>query len=295
MNYDEIVDNVNEILLEYDMPLTLRQIYYRLVADFGFENTVNNYKGLSRKLVKAREQGDVDESRMEDRVRQTIGSDFGYSSPQDFLDTQIKRLEKISKHYSRPMWNDQDYYIEIWIEKDALSRIVSDEATKFNVLTAVARGYSSYTFIRDGVQRILENAVDKKPVILNFTDFDPSGLDMSRDLKDRLRRYGAVDVIVERIALTKTQVIDMQLPPAPSKKSDSRAKSFIEQYGDGVVELDAIKPNILQKIVRSSILEYIDIDRWNEKVELIGEERSDLKERIEGLMDVIRDEWGIED
>jgi hypothetical protein len=60
MKYNEIVPKVNAILKQYEYPLTLRQVYYRLVAAGAIKNTRSNYTSLSSILVKARERGEVD-------------------------------------------------------------------------------------------------------------------------------------------------------------------------------------------------------------------------------------------
>lgn len=285
MRYEETVKNVNEVLEQYDVALTLRQIYYRLVADYGLENVVTNYKTLSAILVKARERGEVDDSGIEDRVRSTIGGDWGYDSPERFLEDKLNELRGAADGYTRAMWEDQEYYVEIWIEKDALSRIISDEAKKSRVLTAVARGYSSYTFAKDGADRIQENGEGKKIVILHFGDFDPSGLDMTRDLKTRLIRYGAGDIELRRVALTPEQIRKYKLPPAPAKKSDSRTAKFIAEHGDAVVELDALKPDVLQKLVGDTIDTYVDIEKWNAKHELVKKEREEVRKKIAEMLE----------
>ena len=280
--YDLVIGEVNRVLGEYDMPLTLRQIYYRLVAGQVIENTINQYKWLSRVLVKARELGDVDGSHIEDRTRYINGGDSGYTDPDNFVEDQIIKLKELWMKYARPMWANQDYYLETWVEKDALSRLVSAVADKFNVMTCVARGYSSYTFVKDAVDRLntLEND-DKKRVILYLGDFDPSGEDMVRDLSARLQKYGAGNFEIEKIALTKEQIETNNLPPAPTKKTDIRSTKFIEEHGDMVVELDALEPPILQDMIGSAIQRHINVDVWNSIVEKSDLERAEIKNIID--------------
>lgn len=97
MKYKDVVSYVNDILSEYELNLTLRQIFYRLVANYNYPNTNSKYNQLSKQLVKARMKGDVDETRIEDRSRQFIGKDYGYSSPESFVSDQIDEFLSFSK------------------------------------------------------------------------------------------------------------------------------------------------------------------------------------------------------
>jgi len=55
LRYAKIVQQTNRILSEYEYPLTLRQVYYRLVSQNTIPNTKSAYNSLSKMLVKARE------------------------------------------------------------------------------------------------------------------------------------------------------------------------------------------------------------------------------------------------
>jgi hypothetical protein len=247
------------------------------VASQKIPNTKNAYKYLSKVLVRARERGDVDYRRIEDRIRTTVGGDFGYNDPDEFLKDNIKDLLGSWERYTRAMWKDQPEYIELWVEKDALSRLVSGVGKGYNVLTATARGYSSFSFVVEAVPRF---DGEKANTILYFGDYDPSGVDMVRDLGDRLQRYGATEVKIEKVALTYDQIQKYNLPPVPTKSTDTRSKSFIEKYGDQCVELDALDPIVLQGIIEKAIIDHIDRDLWNGTITQAGEEQEELKEKL---------------
>lgn len=291
---DVLVNAINEILARYDpgTKLTLRQIYYQLVARHIIVNNEKAYKSLSRILVQAREQGLVDDRRIEDRNRETIGGDYRKENPDNFFSNHLESFRNCWKYYSRPMWQDQPRYVEVFLEKDALSRLVSDVANQYGVKTCVCKGYSSYTFLNDAATRIcktcypgtatkFENFLN--PIILYLGDLDPSGVDMTRDLGARLERYGVPggSEIIHRIALTPEQVKKYDLPPEPAKGSDSRARKFIEEYGEGTVELDALDPEVLQGIVKDSIVECIDAHIWNENAKKSNEEVARIHEQVE--------------
>jgi hypothetical protein len=294
--YEVIVREVNEILKKYKgEKLTLRQIYYQLIVRKVFENIPQNYKYLSHTLVKAREAGDVDDSRIEDRGRKVMGGDHSLRQPEEFYQSHENAFRRCWNNYSRPYWLDQPDYVEVWVEKDSLASIVSVPASQFNVMTCVGKGYSSYSYVNEAAKRIMRmckagGEVDRCPKILYFGDHDPSGHDMVRDLEARLKRYGLeTDVddyqVVEKIAITKDQIKEYKLPTDPislkKKKDDKRSKKFISEFGNRVVELDALDPDVLKQMVQSAIEAHIDPEIWNKHADESERERNEIREKIE--------------
>jgi len=108
--------------------------------------------------------------------------------------------------------------------------------------------------------------------LIHLGDHDPSGLDMTRDIEDRLRMFGAA-VSVKRIALNMDQITG-DLPPSPAKITDSRAAEYIEQYGDDSWELDAIEPTALDAMIEAEILTHLDMDLRTAR---IAQEESDKR------------------
>lgn len=279
MDYETIVREANSVLKQYNMRMTLRQIFYRLVAKLVIANTLNNYKALSKWLVKARERGDVDEWYIEDRVRETLGGDSGYDDAEGFIESYENWFKNCWKYFKYKMWTTQENIVEAWIEKDALSRLAKDAADEFNVMTCPSRGYSSYSYVRDAVQRLLEH--EKPAVILYYGDWDPSGKDIERDLGRRLRRYGLKDFTVKRVALTLDQIQEYSLPPMPAKRSDPRFAKFVADTGGAdAVELDALEPPVLQRLIKEAIEAEIDLVAWEERKEETDEEKERLRERL---------------
>ncbi len=280
--YEKIVEEALEVFKQYDSALTLRQLYYRLVSKHLFPNTINSYKRLSRIMVKAREQRDVPVNCLEDRSRRILGrGDTGYASAEEFLRRRITGLKESYKEFTMLMWDDQPKYVIVSLEKDALSRLMSDIANQYSVRTFPTRGYPSFTYVNRMATYIRNRLKDKPTVVLYFGDFDPSGIDIERDLEDRLRKYDAGDFKVIRIALTKDQIQQYDLPPMPVKRSDARSEGFLESYGDQSVELDALDPNTLKFMVAQSIASNIDLDLWSKKEERIAS----LKVWIKGKLD----------
>jgi hypothetical protein len=287
-DYDEIVGAVLEIVAQYRTRMTLRQIYYRLVAKNLIPNNLNSYKGLSRTLVTARERGEVDDDIMEDRGREVYGGDSGYDSPEEFVRGKVEGLDGCWSYYTRELWVDQPEYVEVWVEKDALSRLFRSAVDGLRVTTCVGRGYSSYTYVKRAVDRFAAIPSGKPCTIIYAGDWDPSGLDITRDLGRRLKEYGAPQVKVHRIALTKNQISEYELPPAPVKTTDARAGKFIAKHGHDVVELDALEPNVLQGIVRGAVEKHIDADAWEATRQRIAAEREIVREKMQPILEAIR-------
>ena len=290
-SYEQIVAASLEVFDQYDTAITLRQLYYRLVARLLIPNTINSYKRLSRIMVKAREDEDVPVNCLEDRSRRILGrGDTGYDSAEDYLKQKLSSLQDSWRSFSMPMWEDQPVYLLISLEKDALSRLVSRVANAYSVRTFPTRGYPSFSYVQTMANYMQTRLAGKPIIVLYFGDFDPSGVDIERDLEDRLGRYGAKDFKVKRIALTADQIRDHRLPPMPVKKSDARAEGFMAEHGDKAVELDALDPNLLQSIVREAIRGNINVRRWNARVRKIEELQNWIKNKLEDIEKIIDDE-----
>ncbi|MBA7612582.1 hypothetical protein ES703_19818 [subsurface metagenome] len=278
-----IIPKVKELLGSFNYRPTLRQIFYRLVAALLIANTETTYKSLSRATVVAREEATIDPLAFQDRVRTHTNGDYGYLSPDEFIDDRLDQLRESPENYTRPMWSTQQTMPIIWLEKDALFTPITEIASRYRVKVYAARGYSSFTSVYEAAQDIQRLMIPVK--VLQLTDFDPSGEDMVRDLEDRLTRYGAADIELEKIALTSDQVSTLGLPPMPAKKSDPRYVRFAQSFGDQVVELDALPPDELERIVSTAIEELIDQDAWNAEVEKAKQEKEEAQRRIDELLD----------
>jgi len=279
-----IIPKVKELLGMYGYRPTLRQIFYRLVAALLIPNTEVTYKGLSRSTVVAREEGTLNALCFDDRIRTHTEGDHGFDGINSFLYSCKSWIKDLPEQYTRPLWSSQETIPIIWLEKDALFTPISTIAEPYRIKVYASRGYSSFTAV---YQAAMEMNGEKPTKILQLTDFDPSGEDMVRDLDDRLSRYGGGDFEVEKIALTRDQVETLGLPPMPAKTSDPRYDTFAASYGEECVELDALPPDELERIVRDAIEGLINQEAWDTKKEKIEEEREKVQERIDKLTEYL--------
>jgi hypothetical protein len=259
-------------------PMTLRQVHYRLVSrdDIVHPNTISAYDTLSSWLRDDRLAGEVPWEWMEDRMRVARGWK-GWNDPAEFL------RGALSGYYRDP-WQDeaQDHYVEVWLEKDALSGIFSDVLGHYRVTLNVGRGYDGWTSIKRAAERYNSRWHHRgvETTVLYFGDFDPSGEDMHRSLIERLAELGAEPDVI-KVALTHDDA--QRLPGDVTKADDSRGAAFIAKYGDLAVELDALPVEELQQRIRSSVEEYINMDALGESHRLEDEQREEMRRLAEEL------------
>lgn len=268
-----LIDQANVIFTEYEAAgfiLTLRQLYYQFVSRDLLPNRVEAYKRLGSVINDARLAGLIDWELMEDRTR-SLKSQPSWDTPASLIDI-CARSFRIDK------WADQKFRPEVWIEKDALAGVFERVCQEMQVPYFSCRGYTSQSEMWVAGQR-LQQWIDAKqtPVIFHFGDHDPSGIDMTRDIIDRLKLFMG-GVKLERLALNMDQVEEHEPPPNPAKITDSRAAGYIAKFGGESWELDALPPDVLAGLVRDQIMAVRDNRRWNAAVQREEEHRRLLGE-----------------
>lgn len=152
-------------------------------------------------------------------------------------------------------WDGQPNYVEVWVEKDALVDIVGQACRPLDTPYFSCRGYTSQSEMWSAAQRFISQDYRDNRVIIHLGDHDPSGIDMTRDIQERLKLFEA-DVIVKRVALTMNQIQTYNPPPNPAKLSDSRCGKYIDQYGDESWELDALEPKVITDLITDEVTAY---------------------------------------
>lgn len=257
--------------------LTLRQLYYQLVSRDIIPNQTREYNILSKIVTKGRMCGVIDWDSIEDRVR-VPQIPYFVSGVENAINDTIKQ-------YRLNRQEDQDNYIEVWVEKDALSGILSRVTRRFHIRLMVNRGYSSTSAMYGAFCRF-RNAMDNEGQdvkVLYLGDHDPSGLDMVNDIVSRLNDFGIEnygDLQLNHIALTYNQIEQYNPPPNPIKFTDPRAGWYSSQFGETSWELDALTPQILTNLLEDEINDRIDIDIYNDVLESEKEDIRELRGKI---------------
>jgi len=274
----ELYVHIDEIISDYaaaGYTLTLRQLYYQLVSKDLLENNDKNYKKIGDIVKNGRLAGLIDWSVIEDRSR-------GFNNISQW-DTPADIIKSAADSYHRDLWADQNYYLEIWVEKQALESIIERAATRLDVQSFACKGFPSITALWEAVHYRYETITEqgRKVVILYLGDHDPSGLNMDNTNLEHIKTFSDSCPYIDfkRIALTREQIELYEPPPNPAKITDTRAAGYIAKYGPYSWELDALRPEILDGLITDEIKMYLDQKKYNAAIDQQETERK----QIEGL------------
>jgi hypothetical protein len=252
------VKTVNTILTEYAAAgyiVTLRQLYYQLVARNYIENTEKSYKNLGQLVNDARLAGLIDWAAICDRGRET-------TVPPAWRD-MAHILSQAAQQFAIDKWADQPNYVELMVEKQALEGVLEPVCLGLQIRFTANKGYSSASALYETGAHLHDQYCRGKRVhVLYLGDHDPSGLDMTRDVQERLTLFSGVPVTVHRLALNMEQVEEMRPPENPAKTTDTRFHDYARRFGTSSWELDAIEPRRLAQMVTHAVESLRDGALW---------------------------------
>jgi hypothetical protein len=277
----ELIESANRILEEYEaqgFSMTLRQLYYQMVARglTGGENSKRMYERIGSALNVGRMQGLVSWTAMEDRDRSLRGLRT-YRSPGE-------ALREAAQGYRRDLWAGQPWRPEVWIEKVALIDVVAQICNNLRVDFFACKGYNSQS-AQWRAGRRFQRYIGKgqRPIIFHLGDHDPSGIDMTRDNRDRLALFAGTPIIVQRLALNMDQIERFNPPPNFAKETDSRTSDYVRQYGEQCWELDALDPRYIHALIKDAVDQVRDDELWNESLAQETADQAHLDLMIEEL------------
>ncbi len=280
----DIINKANEIIEEYQedgLDLTLRQLYYQFVSRDLLPNKQSEYKRLGTIISNARLAGLIDWRAIEDRTRNLRGY-YHNIDPGEAIQDALNQ-------FCLNKWTNQPYYVEVWIEKEALVGVIDQICKSIDVPYFACKGYNSQSEMWRAAMRMYDKIdIGQQPVIIHLGDHDPSGIDMTRDIMERhdifITKY-TIDHLVDirRIALNYDQIEEYNPPPNPSKKSDPRSDDYVAKYGNSSWELDALEPRIIRDLIADTVDLFIDHDIWKETLELEKKHKKTLSKIIENL------------
>jgi hypothetical protein len=254
-----LIGHANAIIGEYQalgFILTLRQLFYQFVSRpaLGLANTFDDYKRLGRTVTDARRAGLIDWDAIEDRTRNV------HRLPT--WDDPPEIVASCAEQYREDAWASQPYRPEVWIEKDALIGVIEDVSNELRAPYFSCRGNVSEPEMYAAGKRFARIVHQGQvPIVLHLGDHDPNGVDMTRDIRERLRMFARREIEVQRIALNLGQVTG--LPPNFAKENDSRYAAYVRQFGTTECwELDALAPNVISDLVRAELDRLTDQDAW---------------------------------
>lgn len=266
-----LIELVNEVINDYKAQgyeLTLRQVYYQLVARGYIPNNERSYKNIGNLINDGRLAGLIDWYAITDRTRNLRGNSH--------WDTPAEVIESAKYSYLLDKWEGQPNYVEVWVEKDALVDVVGQACRPLDVPYFSCRGYTSQSEMWMAAQRFRRQNFREQRIIIHLGDHDPSGIDMTRDIQERLDMFGA-DVYVKRVALTMEQIDFYSPPPNPAKITDSRCDKYIAQYGHESWELDALEPKVITDLIKEQVTMYRDDDLYQQVCSKERREKQELQ------------------
>lgn len=249
----------NAIIDEYDGAITLRQLYYQHVARGLIPNRPEEYKALGELIKRGRLAGLVSWTALEDLGRNLMGS-------QHYKDVKAG-VRDLREKFRLDLWKRQACRPEVWIEKQALQNVIASVCDELRVDYFATRGYNSVTEQWRAGQRFASYVQrGQRPIVIHLGDHDPSGIDMTRDNRERLELFAGVPILVVRVALNWEQVQQYDLPPNPAKFEDPRATDYMSKYGESSWELDALAPPVIHRIIEKAVHGFRDPALWDEAV-----------------------------
>ena len=267
----DLIELVNQVVDEYSAQgyeLTLRQVYYQLVARGYIPNNERSYKNVGSLINDGRLAGLIDWHSVTDRTR-NLRKESHWDNPADVI-------ASARYSYNLDKWKGQPNYVEVWVEKDALVDIVGQACSPLDTPYFSCRGYTSQSEMWSAAQRFIRQKQREKRIIIHLGDHDPSGIDMTRDIQERLEMFGA-DVFVKRVALTMNQIQTYNPPPNPAKITDSRASKYIDQFGDESWELDALEPKVITDLIKKQVTMYRNDAIYRAVCDKESREKEELK------------------
>lgn len=246
-------------------PMNVRSVFYQLSNLKLISKTeAECSQTVGRLLIELRLDGTIPFSHIADNTR--------WVRKPTTYDSYSEALEDTAKFYRQSVWTNQKDYVEVWLEKEGLASVLFPVTSLYDVPLMATKGYSSISFLHSAAETI---TAQRKPAFLYYLgDWDPSGLDITKNVERRLREFAPqAEIHFERIAVTKRQIEEWELPTRPTKASDSRARGF---QGNSV-EVDAIPPTRLRELVQGAIEQHINADQLA-MIKVIEEEgRNTLK------------------
>lgn len=282
----QMIATINRILSDYEeqgYDLSLRQLYYQLVSRNVVPNTERSYKNVGNLVSDARLAGLIDWDMIKDRGREMVSNPH-WGTTTDFI-------ESVAPQYRFNLWEDQDSYVEVMVEKQALEGVLEPVCRKLDVPFTANKGYSSSSAMYEASKRFIQAAEGGKELFIVYLgDHDPSGIDMTRDVCDRLDLFvktsmdrcdeigpGEIPAIrVKRVALNMAQIDELNPPENPAKITDSRAAGYIARFGSSSWELDAIEPKSLAQLVTDAVTGVMDVAKFKRNEAKMEKGRTEL-------------------
>jgi hypothetical protein len=242
---------------------TVRHLFYKAEGQGLGPKSEKFYQEVSRVLTQLRWEKRVAWDDIVDGSR-TVTRPRTYASAEE-------GLRAFARAYRKDIWGQQDAFVQVWTEKDAIAGILLEETWPAGVSLYTARGQAPPGYVRQAAQELVAPLeIGKTVQVLHFGDFDQAGENIGANIERKLRRH-LVDLGVSEddlgtffefrtLAVTADQIEEYDLPLRPPKAGDTR-----EAYADGCVEVDALPSEVLRELCRVAIFRDVDRTAWDDE------------------------------
>ena len=281
----DLIKAINVVVAEYEsegFQLTVRQIHYQFVSRGWLPNSDKTYKRLQATISEGRMAGLISWTAIEDRGRSLMGLGY-YASP-------AQALASARSSYRIDLWSDQEWRPEVWVEKQALEGVIGSICNELRVDFYACKGYNSQSMQWEAGQRFADRVRrGQRPIVFHLGDHDPSGLDMTRDNRDRLSLFAGVPIYVQRLALNLNQIDQYNPPPNYAKLTDSRIGGYQDMMTaegkdpESSWELDALDPPVIRALIRDAVERIRDPAKWDARLAQEVSDKELMDEMVENL------------
>jgi hypothetical protein len=287
----KLIAEIEAILSAYaamGLDLTVRQLYYQLVTKNLIENSIRVYKQIVALTTDARLAGLLDWGSIVDRNR-GVSRNSHWNGPGDIL-------RGAALTFALDKWARQPKYVELMVEKDALSGVIEPVCEELDIPFTANKGYSSSSMMYRAGKRFRRRHDEGKELhIIYLGDHDPSGIDMTRDVQKRLEMFAgdsqeaggpkSLPLNIHRVALNIDQVRKYNPPENPAKDTDTRSPRYVEEFGESCWELDALEPRVLSQIINKAVKKLRNQKLWDEAVKEEQQAKDELKRTADRFED----------
>jgi hypothetical protein len=244
---DELLTGVLNILGEYDDPITIRHLFYRCSGAGLVQKTEDGYNQLRGHLVRWRRSKQVSMDAFIDGSRWHYGS-FGSDDLSEYL------LD-CTRNYRRNLWQTQPYYVEVWVEKDAIASIVNPIVSEWTLRLFPARGDASMSSLYQASRLFKDyQQQGRRSIIIYLGDYDESGIDIPNKIESNLWEDHDCYVEMRRVAINREQIDQFNLPTRPPKGTKRG------QVIDVACEIDVLKPSDIRHLLNTEIENLVNRD-----------------------------------
>jgi hypothetical protein len=270
---------VMQILQEYQahLPLTARQIFYRMVAAYDYPKTESAADSLNEYLVRARRAEMIPfEDIRDDGI--SVMDQAHYRDENAFY----KHVHDEGKAYQRDKLARQNIDVRVYCEAAGMMPQLEKVCEPYSIPVYSCSGFDSLTAkhrLKEACWRAFVYK-GRKTVILHLGDYDPSGESIFNDgLVEDIYAFLERDVphkephevaVFERVALKAEHIERFSLPTAPPKSTDSRTKNW---QGAATCQLEALPPDVLAGLLDATVKTYLNLATLEQDRKAEEEER----------------------